>query len=591
MDTQIRKELVEASLGKIPCTLCIKNVNVVNVYTKEILPARVFIYKEYIVDVEYSEHTALAYADQEFDGEGKYLSPGLIDSHLHIESSMLTPYNFAEAVIPHGTTTVIADPHEIGNVFGVEGVQYMLDASENIPMEQFFLAPSCVPSVEGMENTGASFSAKEVDDLLGRDRILGIGEIMDYVGVMNNNERMVKIIEAGVKRGMFLQGHAPQLRGSELSAYLCGGPVSCHETREGEEALEKLRKGMIVDARESSISKDLVQILSGLQDINNPPVNLVFCTDDREPEDIRKYGHLNYSLKIAVEQGMPAVAAISCATLHTAIEYSFSDRGAIAPGKVADLVLFDNLISFCARAVWFRGTLTAKDGIITKAIVKPTLAFEKHNSVEIKMLSKRDLEIKAPIQNGTVNINLMSYDTPTGCVSYLKECVPVYVKDGIISLEDHDRYAFAAVINRYPNNNNISVAVVENFHINEGAIGGTVSHDSHNVTIVYRNVEDALLVVNRIREMHGGVACAKQGNIVGELALPVAGLISLLSAADLEKAIEKLNTTLREDFAMESHSPLMRVSTLALPVIPYVKMSDMGLIDVVQQKFIDVICS
>lgn len=278
-----RRKLIETALGKREATLKLENANLVNVFSGEIYMANVYLYNEYIADVVEIENDKNKKAEKVIDLKGQFLAPGFIDSHLHIESSHLTPYHFAEAVIPKGTTTIIADPHEIGNALGEEGVDYMLEASENLPMNQYFLIPSCVPSVVGLETTGAELTADMIDKMLDKDRILGLGEVMDYVGVINSDKRMEDIVDAAYQKDKFLQGHAPEVTGENLSAYLCGGPVSCHEVRNGIHAKEKIRKGMIVDARESSMSKNITSIVENIKDFKSPR-NLTLCTDDREPK-------------------------------------------------------------------------------------------------------------------------------------------------------------------------------------------------------------------------------------------------------------------------------------------------------------------
>lgn len=588
MEKIFRTQLVEAAMGKRECDLCIDNVRVINVFSKEILPAKVFVYQGTIADVDY-DGTSLCTAKEVFDGENKFLSPGLIDSHVHIESSMLTPQHFAEAVIPHGTTTIVTDPHELANVLGVEGVLYMLEASQHLPMNQFVLAPSCVPAVEHMENSGARFFAPEIETLLSHDRVLGVAEIMDYVGVIHNTPRMVDIVDVGHKSGVFLQGHAPRVRGNDLSAYICGGPQSCHESRDGDEALEKIRKGLTVDARESSISKNIKAIVEGLPDKKNIPINMTICTDDKEAYDLIRTGHVNHALKIAVEAGLDPVAAISAATLHTAIEINQPTLGAIAPGRSADMVIFSDLIQFQAEAVFYRGALVAQNGKMLSLIPNHTFPIESQNTVYVKDLTTDDFQLKPPSPNvPSANVNIMSYDSPMGRVSFLKENINLPVVNGGVDISDHPQYNYVAVINRHPDNDNIFIGLIENFHIPEGAFAGTVGHDSHNITVVYRNPKDALLAVNRIKELHGGIVCTKDNKIYGEMALPIAGLLTPVPLKEAVVQINNLNEILKKDFELTFFSPLMRISTITLLVSPNVKFSDMGMVDVVQQKFIDI---
>ena len=330
MTKEERRELIKVAMGYSNATLKLENANLVNVFSGEIYLANIYIYKKYIADIVEVEKDSFKKADKIIDIQGKYLVPGFIDSHLHIESSHLTPYHFAEAIIPKGTTTIIADPHEICNALGEEGLNYMLKASENLPMNQYFLVPSCIPSVMKLENTGAEFDADLVDKLLEKDRILGLGEVMDYIGVIHNDKRMEDIIDVAYRKNMFLQGHSPELQGSELSAYLCGGPYTCHETRDGVHAIDKIRKGMTVDARESSISKNIASIIENIKSFKSPR-NLTLCTDDREPKDILEKGHINDCVRVAIKAGLEPIEAIRAVTLNTAQIYRLDKRGAIAP--------------------------------------------------------------------------------------------------------------------------------------------------------------------------------------------------------------------------------------------------------------------
>ena len=587
MEKEFRKELVEAAQGIRPCDLCIDNVQIVNVFTKEILPATVFIYGDYIAEVDYNNATS-AHAKQHFDGENRFLCPGLIDSHVHIESSMLTPKNFAEAVIPHGTTTIITDPHELANVLGVDGVKYAVQASQNLPMNQYILIPSCVPAVENLENSGAKFFAKEIELLLTEERVLGVAEIMDYMGVIKNSPRMVDIIDMGHSKGCFLQGHAPRLKDSALSAYICGGPMSCHESRDGDEALEKIRKGLTIDARESSISKNITAIVQALPDKKNIPINFSICTDDKEADDLIHAGHMNHALKIAVQAGLDPAAAVTAATLHAAIEIGLPDLGAIAPRRLADMVLFEDLADFKAKAVFFKGKLVAQNGSMIASITQTSLAIESQNSVFIKDFSVDDLSLKAPNPNvSTVKVNVMSYESPLGRVSFLKE-FELPVINGKVDISQHPTLNYVAIVNRHENNDSFCLGLIENFHINSGAFAGTVGHDSHNLTIVYTNPEDALAAIHEIKKMQGGIVCIKDKKVKGSLALPIAGLLTPLPLTKAAQEINNLNQILQNEFEMNYFSPIMKISTITLLVSPNVKFSDMGLVDVIEQKFIEI---
>lgn len=581
MTKEERRELIKVAMGYSSATLKIENANLVNVFSGEIYLANVYIYKKYIADVVEVEKDSYKKADKVVDIQGKYLVPGFIDSHLHIESSHLTPYHFAEAVIPKGTTTIIADPHEICNAMGEEGLDYMLEASKNLPMNQYFLVPSCIPSVMNLENTGAEFDAELVDKLLEKDRVLGLGEVMDYIGVIHNDKRMEDIIDIAYQKNMFLQGHAPEIQGSELSAYLCGGPYTCHETRNGVHAIDKIRKGMTVDARESSISKNIKSIVENIKDFKSPR-NFTLCTDDREPKDILEKGHINDCVRVAIEAGLEPIEAIRAVTLNTAQIYRLEKRGAIAPSYFADMVVVDNLKDINVEKVFFEGQLVAEDDKLLVEIQKPHIETEKKNSINVGEFTVEDFMIKAPIENGQLEIIGMEYISRFTSVTK-KKTFTVNVKNGYVDLEGTE-LNFAISINRYGKGTK-AIAVVENFYMNRGAIATTYSHDSHNLTIIYKKPMDALVAMRRIKEIAGGIVLVENEKVIKEMPFPIGGMLSNKDAHELGNDIVEMNNILR-DYGIESASPITRPSTLSLIVIPEVKLSDMGIIDVVKQEVI-----
>ncbi len=581
MTKEERRELIKVAMGYSNATLKLENANLVNVFSGEIYLANIYIYKKYIADIVEVEKDSFKKADKIIDIQGKYLVPGFIDSHLHIESSHLTPYHFAEAIIPKGTTTIIADPHEICNALGEEGLNYMLKASENLPMNQYFLVPSCIPSVMKLENTGAEFDADLVDKLLEKDRILGLGEVMDYIGVIHNDKRMEDIIDVAYRKNMFLQGHSPELQGSELSAYLCGGPYTCHETRDGVHAIDKIRKGMTVDARESSISKNIASIIENIKSFKSPR-NLTLCTDDREPKDILEKGHINDCVRVAIKAGLEPIEAIRAVTLNTAQIYRLDKRGAIAPSYFADMLVIDNLKDINVEKVFFEGELVAENNKLLVQINKPHIDLENKNTINIDELKVEDFMIKAPIENGKLEIVGMEYINKISSVTR-KKTFTVNVKDGYVDLEG-DELNFAISINRYGKKTK-AIAVVENFYVNRGAIATTYSHDSHNLTIIYKKPIDALVATQRVKNIAGGIVVVENEKVVKELPFPIGGMLSKNSAYELGNYIVDMNKVLR-DYGIESASPITRPSTLSLIVIPEVKLSDMGLIDVVKQEII-----
>lgn len=580
-----KKALLKAALGQIKCDLLIKNVKLVNVITGEIYPANVFVYDGMVAHVEYKDLSAdLDNAKTVIDGEGKYLTPGLIDAHEHIESSMMTPRNFAKAVIPHGTTTVITDPHEIANVWGLDGVRYMHDSGHDLPMRQLIDIPSCVPAVPGLENAGADFLAQQIEELASLERVVGLAEVMDFLAVIYGEDRMMDILKVAEDRGLYMQGHAPFVSGRMLSAYLCGGPNTCHETRASDEALEKLRSGMFVDARDSSITKNVKEVWEGVKDVKFFD-HLCLCTDDREADDILNNGHMNDVVRAAIAYGMDPVTAIKSATYNTAREIKMENLGAIVPGFAADMLLMDDLKEVKPSHVFFGGKLVAQDGKLLSKVNDETYEIEHMNSMHVKELKVEDFKIKAPIENGTIKVNLMEYkDLLLSSTLHSVEVLPV--KDGYLCLGDDKDLKFVAVVNRHEGHDTIGLGVVRGFGTNCGALASTVSHDSHNLTIVYDDAENALIAAKELIACGGGMSAVKDKEVLHTLCLPLAGLISLKPAEELAVDNAAMKDANRALGLIDMENPLLRIVTLALPVIPNVKMSDLGLVDVLKKELI-----
>jgi len=590
LTTEQRRELVEAALGHRKLDCLIENVHLVNVFTGEVYPAGVGIYRGYIAHVEADPDDAgnrdadELEADQTIDGEGMYLTPGLIDSHVHIESSMMTPANFTEAVLPHGTTTVVTDPHEIANVLGLRGVKYMQQSSRDLPMRQYILAPSCVPSVPGLETTGAEFGSCEVAEMLEWERVIGVAEVMDFPGVIGGSERMRGIVGEALGHGMFVQGHCPELTGRALSAYLCAGPRSDHEIRFGDEAREKMRLGMTIDARESSISRNLAEILPAVRDFDAPP-NLTLCTDDKEPADLLAEGHINHAVRRAIEEGLSPGQALRAATLQAARSVGLDELGAVAPGYAADLLLIPSLANMQPAAVMVAGEVVARDGKMVTSTPDPgDFPVERENTVHLDALAPETFAVRAPVGEGTVITRVLSYAGDDSLyASWEKRELPV--RDGKVDISGAGDLHYVGVFNRHGAPENRFTGIIRNFGIGEGAVASTISHDCHNLTTVASNPEDAALAANALVDCGGGIACARGGEILALLELPVAGLISTLPAAELGPRTDHLKETLRE-MGLTGADPLLRIATLTLAVIPEAKITDQGLVDVNAQKLV-----
>lgn len=582
---QNKKVLLQAALGKIKVDRAITNVQLVNVITGEIYPATVFIHDGFIVHVEDQNlGDGLDNVKDVIDGQNKYLIPGLIDAHVHIESSMMIPRNFAQASLPHGTTTVITDPHEIANVYGVEGVKYMLEASEGLPQRQLIDIPSCVPSVVDLEYAGAEFKPEHIAELAQYDRVIGLAEVMDFVGVIHGDDRMLDIIDVAEKLGMYVQGHAPGVRGRDLSAYLIGGPNTCHETRVSEEALDKIRKGMYVDARDSSLAKNVTDILDGIKGIRYYD-HLCLCTDDRESDEILNIGHMNDVVNNAIKSGLHPIDAIRSASYNTAREIKADDLGAIAPGFIADMLLVDTLEQIHPTHVFFEGRLVAENTELTEAIEHTTFELETRNSVSTKPLSIEDFIIDVEGRENEVEVNVINY--PKATVSLTERTTEVLpIVDGKLDISHDNNLKFVAVINRHHHQDKVGLGVIRNFGTNKGTLATTISHDSHNLTVVYDNVEDALVAANELIRVGGGQTAVINGEVQYTLELNVGGLMSTKDPVTLANEANKMKAVNREFGLVELENPLLRIVSMALIVIPAFKMSELGMIDVLNKKVI-----
>lgn len=582
-----KRELLKAAMGKIPCDLAVTNVRYVNVFTGEVYPATVFVHQGFVVHVEDQDPAKeLSLAKQVIDGENHFLIPGFIDAHIHIESSMMTPRNFARAVIPRGTTTVVTDPHEITNVFGEEAVHYMHDAGLDLPMRQLIDIPSCVPAVPGLEIAGAVIDAAAVDRLAKLPNVIGLAEVMDFIGVVEGDDRMMDIIEAAEKNGLYIQGHMPGVENRRMfSAYLIGGPVCCHETRDTWEAVAKLRTGIHVDARESSITKNIADIMAGVRD-HTFHDHLCFCTDDRESDDILYVGHMDEVVRQAVKNGMDGINAVKCATFNTAREIHMDNLGAVAPGYAADMLLVDNLSDFNVKSVFYMGQLVAKDGKLVADIQDKPAEIETRYSMNVPKLTLEDFRLKAPEGCGDkVKVNVLTYYSEELAITRaVTEEVPV--KDGFVDISGDPGLCYAMIINRYGTGGR-AFGLVRSFGLKKGANGSTVSHDCHNLCIVFKDAESGYAVFKALVECGGGMACADGKEVTGLLRLQVGGLMSTLRPEQMAEQSDAMKKALNA-LGLPQKNPLLRIATMALPVIPEAKFSDMGLVDVMAKKLIPI---
>ena len=560
-----QSELIRAAYeGKN--TLVIKNANVVNVFTDEIVRADVAVYEDVIIGVgSYS-------GENEIDAGGAYLAPGFIDAHVHIESSMVIPSSFMKVIMPHGTTTVIADPHEIANVAGAAGIRAMYKLTDELPLRVLFMLPSCVPATP-FEHSGAKLVAEDMEQFMHKSRILGLGEVMDANSVINCSQEMLDKLRLFDKRP--IDGHAPMLEGMGLNAYRVAGAFSDHECSTYEEVKQKLATGMNILLRIGSAANNMDGILRRIAEEKLPTRNMMFCTDDKHIEDIRREGHINANARMAVAAGIDPIDAIKMASYNAARAYGIRGVGAIAPGYKADMVLLEDLKDFKVKQVISR---FGRPYTGEEQIPSPILPPQVFNSVRLPEISKYDLALRCHVSAPVIKMiphqlvtELVYRDVErdeNGCF------IP---SEGMVKL---------AVIERHHATGSMAVGILEGLGIKHGAVASTVAHDSHNLVVAGDNDEDMLMAIESLRDCGGGYSVVSRGVVLARLPLPIAGLMTAAPVNDVLEIQQALLDALYSLGAKRDSDPLIALSFMALPVIPAVKLTDEGLFDAVNFKFI-----
>jgi adenine deaminase len=577
---ETRKNAAASARGDQPFDIAINNARLVNVLTGEIYPADIGIRGELIAYVGPAGETGLP-AAKVIDGSALWAAPGFIDGHVHNESSMCTPARFTEIILPHGTTTVCTDPHEIGNVLGLRGVKYMLDASRNLPLRYYVTVPSCVPAVPHVESAGATFTDREVSEMLGWERVVAIAEAMDFIGLANQFGNITPIVEAGHRANVPIEGHAPGVTGRLLQAYLAAaGPrASDHESSSTDNMVEKVRAGVMVYARLSSFMDMSQETRHALEKV--PDARMFgFCTDDIAPNLLVDEGHLDHGMSALIATGVDPIKVYQMATINVAQHYGFWGLGAIANGWLADIVLLDNLEKVNVRHVITNGKLRVQDGELLEVIVEPlpplvenTVHLPEHLSVESFI----------PRSNNPDTIKLNAINLANLINTHL-EVVELPCKDSQLTFPLPEGLALAAVVGRHGQNQPPSLALITGYPIQAGAIASTVSHDSHNLVIIGRNPEDLYRAALAIAEMGGGLAAVLDGEVIGRVPLPIAGLMSPLHTAEVAKQLSVYEQSLPR-LGLPPFFPI-HLLALALPVIPQVRLTNFGIVDIVQQQFV-----
>ena len=560
-----QSELIRAAYeGKN--TLVIKNANVVNVFTDEIVRADVAVYEDVIIGVgSYS-------GENEIDAGGAYLAPGFIDAHVHIESSMVIPSSFMKVIMPHGTTTVIADPHEIANVAGAAGIRAMYKLTDELPLRVLFMLPSCVPATP-FEHSGAKLVAEDMEQFMHKSRILGLGEVMDANSVINCSQEMLDKLRLFDKRP--IDGHAPMLEGMGLNAYCVAGAFSDHECSTYDEVKQKLATGMNILLRIGSAANNMDGVLRRIAKEKLPTRNMMFCTDDKHIEDIRREGHINANARMAVAAGIDPIEAIKMASYNAARAYGIRGVGAIAPGYKADMVLLEDLKDFKVKQVISR---FGRPYTGEEQIPSPILPPQVFNSVRLPEISKYDLALKCHVSAPVIKMIPHQLVTELVYRDVERDENGCFIPgSGMVKL---------AVIERHHATGSMAVGILEGLGIKHGAVASTVAHDSHNLVVAGDNDEDMLMAIESLRECGGGYSVVSRGVVLARLPLPIAGLMTAAPVNDVLEIQQALLDALYSLGAKRDSDPLIALSFMALPVIPAVKLTDEGLFDAVNFKFI-----
>ncbi len=558
-----KQRIIAVAAGREKADLVLKNAKYLNVFSNEFLCGDIAVANGLIAGVgKYDGKT-------EIDVSGKLVLPGFIDAHIHLESSMVTPAEFAKAVVAHGTTTVITDPHEITNVMGIDGVEYMIQASQNLPIDVHFMMPSCVPATE-IDESGAELDCKDIDLYLDNKKVLGLAEMMNYVGVINGDKNVLSKIVTSQAHHKKIDGHAPELSGNDLNAYIAAGVYSDHECSTFENALEKLRKGQFIMIREGTAAHNLKALMPLLT--QQYYSRCMFATDDKHPSDLLYGGHIDYIVKQALKNGADPIVALKTATHHAARYFLLNNKGAIASGYLADIVVVDNLEDFNVETVFKSGKLVF-DGEV-KDFSAPTvdekLAEKCFDTFHLDNVTPSSFKVDGKLGLiGLVGGELLTRNLGTAD--------KIDVENDILKI---------ACIERHKGTNHIGVGYVKGYSLKSGAVATSVAHDSHNIITVGCNDDDIAVAVNAIKDSKGGIAVVENGKIKALLELPIAGLMSDEPLTTVNEKLENAKSSVYELGADKSIDPFMTLSFLSLPVIPSLRITTKGVFDAENWKML-----
>ena len=564
-----KSRLLRIARGEELADLVIKNAKIINVYTKDIDLGNLAIAEGIIIGIgDYS-------GKEEIDMSGYYVAPGFIDGHVHIESSMLTPNNYARAVLKRGTTSVVADCHEIANVLGETGIDFMLDAAKNSGINVFMMIPSCVPSTQ-FETSGAILQASHITKYKKMDNVIGLGEMMDYPGAINGDKDVLEKIKAF--DNLVIDGHAPEVNGKNLNAYRLNGILTDHECTTPKELIDKVKLGMYVHLREGSQTKNLSDLLDGL----NPKYynRILFCSDDLHPSDIKNIGHIDNNINIAIKNGIDPIEAISMATVNIAECYNIRNVGAIAPGKNADLVCFKDLDKIVIEHVFKEGKLV----LWNRQLLLENCKIDINKVTDTVRIDLENIDLSIRVNKDLVHvIGLIKNNVTT-----YKLIEKINLEDGLFLPKNNPGLLKLCVIERHKLSGNIGRGIVKGYGMKSGALAMTIAHDSHNLICLGDNDEDMLVAIKKIKDIGGGIVLVSNNKVLDFLCLEVAGLMSSKSIEYVEEKLINLERSIRKlGVNEEIEDPFLQLAFLSLAVIPELKLTDMGLFDVSQYKMIN----
>lgn len=575
MDKKALKQLIDVAAGREPADLVLKNANVIDVYQAQTISGDLAIVDGKIAGISGEYH-----GKETVDLKGKFVAPGFIDPHIHVESSYVTPEEFSRLLVPHGTTTVLADPHEIVNVLGLAGLDYMVEAAKETALDIRYMMPSCVPATN-MENAGAVVEAADMIPAFEKQQVDGLAEFMNFPGVINAEDAVLDKLLAAKERGLRIDGHSPMVFHEELNAYAAAGIANDHECSTVEELRERIARGMYVFLREGSVTQNLRTLLKGVTDNNYQ--RCVLSADDLQAKTMLEKGHLDNSIRICIEEGVSPFRAIQMATINAAQCCQLNDRGAIAPGLRADLVIFSDLAQLNIEATYIAGELIAENGKYLPE-VKRISTENVQSSVHIDKFQPEQLTL-----------------TLTSDKARAIEVIPqeALTNEAIVSIKrgTQDQFVYdpqqdvtkIAVIERHHNTGTAFVGLLKDYGLKKGAIGLSIAHDSHNLIVTGTNDEDMTAAVQALKEQEGGVVLIEAGKVIGSMALPIAGLMSDLTGEEVAKQEAEINHLAHEVLGVsEKVDPIMTLGFMSLAVIPNLKITDIGLVDVTKFEVVPV---